>query len=95
MEHGKFALTIPIPLKMKLSELIKQASMAIEKYGDMDCHGFYAEDAYEYRFGAGNTFCLRIIRSDAGDAQALPGASMTEADSKPSSVKATAVLFWE
>ena len=80
---------------MKLSELIKQASMAIEKYGDMDCQCFYADDAYDYRFGSGNTFCLRVVRSDAGDEQSLPGVSMTEADSKPSSVKSTAVLFWE
>lgn len=80
---------------MKLSELIKQASMAIEKYGDMDCHSFYAEDAYDYKFGEGNDFCLRIVRSDAGDDQNLPGISMPEAYSNSSGVKATAVLFWE
>ena len=80
---------------MKLSELIKQASMAIEKYGDMDCHGYYAEDAYDYKFGQGEKFCFRVVRSDAGDDKSLPGISMTETDSEPSSVKATAVLFWE
>ena len=79
---------------MKLSELINQVTRAYEEYGDLECHAFYEDDAYDYAFGDGADFCLRIVRSDAGDDKNLPGVSMTSPSREAPSIKATAVLFY-